>query len=161
MIKKCKFVKNFNMNLEGIINVAGKAGLFKVISRSNNTVIIESLFDKKRTPIYSHNQANLLEEIGIYTYDETTPLSEIFDIIASKENGAKCLTHKSDKNQLNEYFRSIVEDYDEERVYFSDIKKVIQWYNIMHEAGLIEIKKEEKKAVKKTIKKTIKKEQNN
>ena len=67
------------MNVEGIINVAGKPGLYKVISKSNNTVIIESLIEKKRSPIYSHNQANLLEEIGIYTYEDTTSLSVIFD----------------------------------------------------------------------------------
>ena len=72
------------MNIEGIINVAGKPGLYKVISKSNNTVIIESLVDKKRSPIYSHNQANLLEEIGIYTYEDTTSLSDIFDAIATK-----------------------------------------------------------------------------
>ena len=66
------------MNLEGIINVSGKPGLFKVISRSSNNVIIESLVEKKRTAIYSHNQANLLDEIGIYTYNDTIPLSQIF-----------------------------------------------------------------------------------
>ena len=60
------------MNLEGIINVSGKPGLYKVISRANNTVIIESLMDKKRSAIYSHNQANLLNEIGIYTYNDTS-----------------------------------------------------------------------------------------
>ena len=66
------------MELEGIINVSGKPGLFKIISRSTNNVIIESLSDKKRSVIYSHNQANLLNEIGIYTYNDTIPLSDIF-----------------------------------------------------------------------------------
>ena len=61
------------MNLEGIINVAGKPGLYKVVSQGNNTVIVESLTDKKRSPLYSNNQANTLEEIGIYTYDDTKP----------------------------------------------------------------------------------------
>ena len=137
------------MNVEGIINVAGKPGLYKVISKSNNTVIIESLIDKKRSPIYSHNQANLLEEIGIYTYEDTTSLSVIFDFIANKENGNKCLSHKSEKNNLLSYFREIMPDYDEERVYYSDIKKVIQWYNLMHDTGLIIIEKKEKKKEKK------------
>ena len=137
------------MNVEGIINVAGKPGLYKVISKSNNTVIIESLIDKKRSPIYSHNQANLLEEIGIYSYEDTTSLSVIFDFIASKENGNKCLSHKSEKNNLLNYFREIMPDYDEERVYYSDIKKVIQWYNLMHDTGLIIMEKKEKKKEKK------------
>jgi len=129
------------MNIEGIINVAGKPGLYKVISKSNNTVIIESLVDKKRSPIYSHNQANLLDEIGIYTYEDTTSLSDIFDTIAKKEDGKICLSHKSDKSEILDYFREILPEYDEERVYFSDIKKVLQWYNIMHDTGLITIEK--------------------
>ncbi len=74
------------MKLEGIINVSGKPGLFKIISRSNNTVIIESLTDQKRTAIYSHNQANLLDEIGIYTYNDTVPISDIFTEIDKKKH---------------------------------------------------------------------------
>ena len=73
------------MNLEGILNISGRPGLFKVISTTKNTIIAESLIDGKRSPI--HSQVNMLEEIGIYTYDETKPLSEIFDNIAKKENG--------------------------------------------------------------------------
>ena len=141
------------MNIEGIINVAGKPGLYKVISKSNNTVIIESLVDKKRSPIYSHNQANLLEEIGIYTYEDTTSLSDIFDAIAKKEDGKICLSHKSDKSEVLDYFREILPEYDEERVYFSDIKKVLQWYNLMHNTGLISIEKKKKKKLKKKLKK--------
>ncbi len=132
------------MNLEGIINVTGKPGLYKVVSQGNNTVIVESLIDGKKTPLYSHNQANMLEEIGIYTYDDTKPLTEIFDEIAKKEDCKKALTHKSSTNQLETYFREILPDYDEERVYISDIKKVIQWYNAMQVYGLIELPKEEK-----------------
>jgi hypothetical protein len=136
------------MNLEGIINVAGKPGLYKVVSQGNNTIIVESLTDGKKTPLYSHNQANMLEEIGIYTYDDTKPLSEIFDDIAKKENAKEALSHKSSTNQLTSYFREILADYDEERVYISDIKKVIQWYNTMQRKGLIELPKPEKKAKK-------------
>jgi hypothetical protein len=142
------------MNLEGIINVAGKPGLYKVVSQGNNTVIVESFTDRKKTPLYSHNQANMLEEIGIYTYDDTKPLSEIFDDIAKKEKGEQSLSHKSSTNQLTAYFREILTDYDEERVYISDIKKVIQWYNAMQAFGLIEIPKAEKKAKQPAKKKT-------
>ena len=139
------------MNLEGIINVAGKPGLYKVVSQGNNTVIAESLADGKKTPLFSHNQSNMLEEIGIYTYDDTIPLSEIFDAIAIKENLGKALSHKSSTNQLTDYFREILADYDEERVYISDIKKVIQWYNAMQQYGLIKLPKpkKEKKPIKK------------
>jgi hypothetical protein len=137
------------MNLEGIINVSGKPGLYKVISRSNNTVIIESLIDKKRSAIYSHNQANLLNEIGIYTYNDTTSLSDIFTVIANKTDCGPAISHKKLKEELTSFFREILPEYDEERVYFSDIKKVIQWYNLMNDAGLITIEKKENKIEKK------------
>lgn len=138
------------MNLEGILNVAGKSGLFKVISKGKNTVIVESLTDGKREPIHSHSQANMLEEISIYTYNETKPLAEIFDNISKKENGKQTIPHKSPKIELTKYFREILTNYDEERVYISDIKKVIQWYNAMQSAGLIQLPKEENKKAKKT-----------
>jgi len=146
------------MNLEGIINVAGKPGLYKVISKGNKKVIVESFIDGKKSPLYSDNQANMLEEIGIYTYDDTKSLSEIFDNIAKKEKGEQALNHKSSTKQLTIYFREILADYDEERVYISDIKKVIQWYNAMQKKGLIILPKIEKKEVKiKKKKATIKK----
>ena len=141
------------MNLEGILNVAGKSGLFKVVSRGKNTVIVESLTDGKRSPVHSHSQANMLEEIGIYTYDDTKPLAEIFDDIAKKETGKLTISHKLSKNELTNYFRDILPTYDEERVYISDIKKVIQWYNSMQNAGLIEIPKEKEKKKKEATKK--------
>ena len=136
------------MNLEGIINISGEPGLYKVISQRNNTVIVESIIDGKKIPLHSNSQANMLEEIGIYTYDDTKPLSEIFDDIAIKENEEQTLSHKSSTNQLTDYFRNILSDYDEERVYISDIKKVIQWYNIMQTVGLIELPQAEKKTTR-------------
>jgi hypothetical protein len=146
------------MNLEGIINVAGKPGLYKVISKGNKKVIVESFIDGKKSPLYSDNQANMLEEIGIYTYEDTKPLSEIFDNIAKKEKGEQALNHKSSTKQLTIYFREILSDYDEERVYISDIKKVLQWYNAMQKKGLIILPKIEKKEVKSKKKKTTIKE---
>ena len=80
--------KKIKMNLEGIISVTGKSGLFKVISQGKNAVIVENLTDKKRIPLTARQQANTLDEIGVYTYDDTKPLSEIFDDIA-KGNGPK------------------------------------------------------------------------
>ena len=129
------------MNLEGIINISGKPGLYKVISQGNNTVIVESLIDRKRTTLHSSAQANMLEEIGIYTYDETTSLSEIFDSIAKKENCKETINHKSSENELRSYFIEILPDYDQDRVYLSDIKKVFQWYNVMQKNNLIKITK--------------------
>ena len=136
------------MNLEGILNVSGKAGLFKIISQSKQIVIIESLTDGKRSPLQANSQANMLEEISIYTYDDTKPLKEILNNIAKKENGKQAISHKSPKNELISYFRDILDNYDEERVYISDIKKVIQWYNIMQRANLIKVPQKEKNPTK-------------
>ena len=119
------------MNLEGILNISGKSGLFRVISNTKNTVIVESLESGKRSSLHSNNQANMLDEIGIYTYDDTVPLSNIFDSIAKKANGGQAISHKSSNSELITYFRDILKEYDEERVYISSIKKVIQWYNTL------------------------------
>ena len=137
------------MNLEGIISVTGKSGLFKVISQGKNAVIVENLTDKKRIPLTARQQANTLDEIGVYTYDDTKPLSEIFDDIAKKENEKQSISPKVSKEELTVYFAKILPNYDEERVYISDIKKVIQWYNVLQTAGLIELPKAEKKTQKK------------
>ena len=137
------------MNLEGIIAITGKTGLFKVISQRNNAVIVENLADKKRIPITARHQANTLNEIGIYTFEDTKPLSEIFDIIAKKENAKQGISHKVSKEKLTTYFTEIVPDYDTERVYISDIKKVIQWYNTLQTADLIELPQAEKKTTRK------------
>ena len=128
------------MNLEGILNISGKPGLFKVVATAKNTIIVESLTDGKRSPISSHSKANMLEEISLYTYTETKPLTEIFDNIAKKENGKKAISHKCQENDLTNYFREILPEYDEERVYLSDIKKVIHWYNSLHSFNLIKTK---------------------
>ena len=137
------------MNLEGLINISGKNGLYKVISNSKNMIIVESLIDKKRIPIHSGNQANMLEEIGIYTYDDTKPLSSVFENIAKKENYNQTISHKLSKNELIEFFRQIVPNFDEEKVYISDIKKVIQWYNLLQGKKIIKRKEEKKKITKK------------
>ena len=131
------------MNLEGIINITGKPGLYKVISQGNNPVIVESLIDGKKTPLHSNAQANMLEEIGIYTNNDTNPLSEIFDDIAIKENCKQTINHKSPVSKLLAYFIEILPDYDQDRVYISDIKKVFQWYNAMQKHGLIELAEKE------------------
>ena len=136
------------MNIEGIVNVSGKTGLHKIVSQGKNSVIVESLTDGKRMPVYSNTSANALEEIGIYTYDDTVPLVDVFTNIAKKEDYKVCISHKSSKTELENYFREIIEDYDEDRVYISDIKKVFQWYNALHSSGLVKLPKEEKKKIK-------------
>ena len=94
-------------------------------------------------PIYSHTPANSLEEIGIYTYDDTLPLVDVFTNIAKNTKCKSCISHKESKNELESYFREVLPEYDEDRVYISDIKKVFQWYNSLYEAGLVQLPKEE------------------
>ena len=133
------------MKLEGIINVSGKPRLHKIISKGKNSVIVESLIDKKRMPVYSHINANSLEEIGIYTYKDTISLADVFTKIAKKTKCSQCISHKENTKDLVDYFREILPEYDEERVYISDIKKVYLWYNVLHSAGLVTLPKKNKK----------------
>lgn len=131
------------MNLEGIIAVTGMPGLFRVISQGKGSVIVEDLITKKRMPMTSRYQANSLHDTGIYTYNDTIPLVELFQKIAIKEDAKPTIAYTSSDQELTNYFRSILEDYDEQRVYLSDIKKVFRWYNILQSAGLIVLQKEE------------------
>ena len=139
------------MDLSGIISISGKPGLFKVVAQSKNNIIVESLIDNKRIPAYSTDRISALEDISIYTYEEDVPLKEVFTNLAKKENLGVAPSHKESMNKLTAYLEEILPDYDQDRVYPSDVKKLFQWYNILHKAGLIkfeEEKKEEKKEEK-------------
>ena len=125
------------MKLEGIINVSGKSELFKIISQNKNSIIVESITTKKRIPIYSHTQANALEEISIYTNKTNIPLIDVFKSIFEIENGGKCISEKSEEDKLKLYFTKIVPNYDQNRVYLSDIKKILKWYNSLLECKII------------------------
>ncbi len=138
------------MNIDKIVSISGKPGLYQVISQGKNTIIVESLQDKKRLPVNSLNSISALSDIAIYTYDEEIPLREVFVIIHKKENGEKSIDPKSDKKQLQSFFSEVLPNYDEERVYPSNIKKIVLWYNTLVDAGfdfksLEEVKEEEKK----------------
>lgn len=131
------------MDLSGILSIAGRSGLYKVIGQTKNGVIVESLEDGKRFPTYAHEQVSALEEISIYGESEDLPLSDIFQAIYDKENGKKCISHKSSALELKTYFGSVFPEYDEERVYVSDIKKVYRWYNALLSHDLLKADKEE------------------
>ncbi len=123
------------MNISGIISISGKPGLYKVVAQGKNNIIVESLNDKKRVPAYASDRISALEDISIYTYSEDKALSEIFDDIFKKENGSECISHKEDEAKLRVYMSEILADYDQERVYISDVKKIFMWYNLLHKAG--------------------------
>lgn len=124
------------MEFSKIIAVSGKPGLYSAISQTKTGFIVESLTEKKRFPISSANNVSLLENIAIYTFDEEVPLLEIFKSMYEKEEGKEALSHKESGKKLTEYFSEVLPDFDDERVYTSNIKKVIQWYNILVNAGM-------------------------
>lgn len=124
------------MEFSKIIAVSGKPGLYSAISQTKTGFIVESLQDKKRFPIASTNNVSLLENIAIYTYEEEIPLLEVFKAIYAKEEGKEAISHKESGNKLADYFSEVLPDYDEDRVYTSNIKKVIQWYNLLVKSGL-------------------------
>lgn len=127
------------MSLDKIMSISGKPGLYKVLTQTRSGAIVESLSDKKRLNVTIHSNVSILSEIAIYTLQEEKPLPQVFELIKQKENGQKTsVSHKDNKETLEEYFFNILPDYDEDRVYVSDIKKVIQWYNILHENGLLD-----------------------
>lgn len=130
--------------LKEILSVSGKPGLQKLISNSSNAIIVESLLDGKRFPAYSNSKIIALEDISIYTENDDMPLKEVFKRIYTKENGQKALSHKESNEKIIVYFNEIVPEYDKERVYTSDMKKIIQWYNLLTEKGLLKFEEEEK-----------------
>ena len=139
------------MNLTGIIAISGKPGLYKVLAQGKNNIIVESLEDKKRVPAYASDRISALDDISIYTYDDDKPLKEIFTSIFEKEKGKETISHKEDQNKLKAYLIEVLPNFDQERVYASDIKKIFQWYNLLLKAGaLVPEEKEEKAKPSKT-----------
>ncbi len=146
------------MNLKSIISVTGKPGLFKVVSQTKNGLIVESITDKKRLPVYSSDKVSALEDISIYTTDGDVLLSEVYDKIFDKTEGKKAIDHKSSPEKLRNYLQEIVANFDQERVYNSDLKKLFQWFNALIDADLLKPAKEKKETKPKVAKpKTTKK----
>jgi hypothetical protein len=123
------------MDLSGIISISGRPGLYKVIAQGKNSIIVESITDKKRFPAYATDRISALDDISIYTYDGDKPLKEIFADIFAKQDGKEAPSHKESNSVLQAYILEIIPDYDEERVYPSDIKKLLQWYNMLLTSG--------------------------
>jgi len=127
------------MSLEKIIAIAGKPGLFKLITQTRAGFVAESLIDNKRLSVNVQQNVSVLSEIAIYTLTEEVPLKKVFLKIKEKENGQQTsVSAKDSKDALEEFFFNILPDYDEDRVYVSDIKKVIQWYNLLQTHNLLD-----------------------
>jgi hypothetical protein len=140
------------MNLKDIIAISGEPGLFKFIAQGKNAIIIEHLETKKRSSAYSSAKVSSLEDISIFTETEDMPLGKVFDLIFEKEKGGKAIDSKSEADKLRTYFEEVLPEYARERVYPSDIKKVVQWYNTLHSLDLL-LKDEPEKASTEEVKK--------
>ncbi|MBA5247588.1 DUF5606 domain-containing protein [Marnyiella aurantia] len=125
------------MELEKIISISGKPGLFKLVSQLKNGFIIEDVSTKKKVSIGNSSQVSLLDNIAMFTTDKEVPLFEVFENIAKANEFGETISHKSTEAELREFMSSALPDYDKDRVYVSDIKKLAQWYNILHKAGFI------------------------
>ena len=127
------------MKLNQILTISGKPGLYQLQSRTRSGFLALSLLDQKRISIGLRNNVSLLSEIAIYTLEGEKPLEEVFKAIKEKENGQKTtVSHKATEDELEAYFFSVIPNYDEDKVYPSDIKKIIQWYNILIDKGFLE-----------------------
>ncbi len=125
------------MNVEKILAISGKPGLYLLQLQTRTGFVAESLTDGKKISVSLRSNVSLLSEISMYTYEDEKPLAAIMRAIALKENEGPAISHKEDNAKLIAYFKEIVPNYDEDRVYASDIKKVLNWYNILQEKGMV------------------------
>lgn len=125
------------MVLKDILSISGEPGLFKFIAQGKNAIIVEHLETKKRTSAYGSAKVSSLEDIAIFTEKEDMPLSKVFDLVYDKEKGGVAIDPKSDPSKLKAWFESVLPEYDKDKVYVSDIKKLATWYNILHKQSLL------------------------
>ncbi len=131
------FIQNLKRMLSKILSITGRPGLYKLISTNKNLNIVEALSDGKRIPVYAHEKVVALSDVSIYATDEDTPLRDVFTNIKEKENGQKvALGKKASGDELFTYLQEVLPNYDKEKVYASDVKKLISWYNILTEHGI-------------------------
>ncbi len=125
------------MQLEKIISISGKPGLFKLISQLKNGFIIEDVVTKKKVSIGNSSQVSLLDNIAMFTFDKEVPLFEVFENVAKANDYKETISHKSTDAELRDFMSTALPNYDTDRVYVSDMKKLAQWYNILQKAGYI------------------------
>jgi len=131
--------------LKEVLSISGKPGLYKMVSQAKNMIIVESLIDGKRIPAFSRDKVISLGDIAIYTMKEDMPLREVLMKILARENGAVCqVKSDADNNTLRKYMEEILPDYDRDRVYPSDLRKLFSWYNILIQSGITDFLEKEK-----------------
>jgi hypothetical protein len=125
------------MSFQKILAISGKPGLYELKVQTRSGFVAEALLDGKKITVGLRSNVSLLSEIAVFTYNEEVKLIDIFKSIATKENGEATISHKETDDKLKSYFREILPEYDEDRVYTSDIKKIFNWYNILQPKGYV------------------------
>lgn len=134
------------IDLTGIISISGQPGLFKIVAQSKNGIIVEGLADKKRINVYASTKVSTLSDISMFTTSEDKPIEAIMHSIFTKEKGGIAVDNKSDDKTIEAYFASILPEYDKERVYVSNMRKLFTWYNTLQTTGNLKEKEEKKDA---------------
>lgn len=137
--------------LKKIMSISGKPGLYKLVSNSKNMIIVESLADNRKIPVYARDRVVSLGDISIYTNEDEVPLKDVMIAIKNKENSQKVSLETMTKpEQLHKYFEEVLPSYDKDRVYNHDIKKMISWYNLLIGAN-IDFEQEEETVNSETV----------
>lgn len=133
--------------LKGILSISGQSGLFKLVTEAKNSIIVESLITGKRSPAYSTSKISALADISVFTDTGEIQLKELF--LKIQENG-KVISSKASNNEIKSFFEEILPDYDKDRVYVSDMKKILQWYQLLSDQNLLIDSEDEKPEEKST-----------
>jgi hypothetical protein len=136
------------MVLKDILSISGESGLFKFVAQGKNAIIVEHIETGKRSSAFSSAKVSSLEDISVFTENEDLPLGKVFDKIFEKESGGQALDSKAESEKLKKYFEEVIPDYSREKVYSSDIKKIILWYNLLQKKGMLLKEEPEKEADK-------------
>ncbi len=130
--------------------ISGKPGLYKFVKQGRNAIIVENIETGKRTSAFTTERINSLEEISVFTNEKDIPLKDVFKAIFEKEEGKESISPKADSEELKSYFAEVVPDYNRERVYLSDIRKIFSWYNLLQKNDLLSFEEEEETEDKKS-----------
>lgn len=139
------------IDLTGIIAITGQPGLYKIVAQSKNGIIVEGLADKKRVNVYASTKVSTLSDISMFTTGDDKPLEEIVTAIFEKEKGGPAVDNKADDKAIEAYFNAVVPDYDKDRVYVSNMRKLFNWYNTLQTTGNLKEKEEKKEGEEKAV----------
>ncbi len=138
------------IDLTGIISISGQPGLYKIVAQSKNGIIVEGLSDNKRVNVYSSTKVSTLSDISMFTTGDDKPIEEIMTSIFQKEKGGAAIDNKADDKAVEKYFSEVLPDYDKDRVYVSNMRKLFAWYNSLQTTGNLKEKEEKKEGEEKT-----------